>query len=93
MVHLAAEGQRIFAPSDGERMERRYPSDAGLLTKRQRQVFIGLSRGESYPRIAYKLQIGVRTVESHAAQVRDKLHVRDNHELLGMPVPADWDCE
>jgi DNA-binding NarL/FixJ family response regulator len=90
MVRLAAQGTRIFAPAGGERVERCYPSDAGLLTRREREVFVYLSKDSSYARIACELKITVRTAESYAARVRDKLRVRNRRELVGMPIPGDW---
>ena len=90
IVRLAAQGNRIFATSDGERVQRCYPNDVDLLTRREREVFVHLSKGESYSRIACELRIGVRTTESYAARVREKLRVSHKQELVGMPVPRDW---
>jgi DNA-binding NarL/FixJ family response regulator len=89
-VHRAARGDRTFAPANGERLERCCPRDAGLLTQREREVFVCLSKDQSYSTIACELQIGIRTVESYASRVREKLRVRDKQELVGMPIPRGW---
>jgi two-component system response regulator DesR len=73
IVHRVAQGERIFASADGDRVRRRYPSDAPPLTERERQVVACLSEGKSYSAIAYELKIGVRTVETHATHARHKL--------------------
>ncbi len=85
--HLVAQGQRLFVSASGHRVERRYPSDVPALTPRERDVLRHLSRGRSHAEIARDLRIGVRTVHTYAAQLRDKLNVRGKHELIGMPLP------
>jgi DNA-binding CsgD family transcriptional regulator len=90
MVHLVARGDRIFAPARGGLVERRYPSDAPPLTRREKEVVARLSEGKSYSVIAYELKIGVRTVETHASHARDKLHLRHKRQFVGIPIPTDW---
>jgi DNA-binding NarL/FixJ family response regulator len=89
-VHIVARGGRMFMSGDGHLVERCYPSDAQLLTKREREVAVYLSEDKRYSEIAFALGIGVRTVETYAARVRRKLHVEDGRELVGMPVPRSW---
>jgi DNA-binding NarL/FixJ family response regulator len=87
-VHLAAEGARIFASADGERVERRYPSEARLLTHRETEVLEHLSRGETNAEIALALGIGIETVRTYVASVLRKLNVQSRQKLVGMPIPA-----
>jgi DNA-binding NarL/FixJ family response regulator len=88
-VHLLAQGGRAFALSNVPRVERRYPANAPALTKRQREVLRCLSEGKPHKQIAHELEIGERTVHSHAMQVCRKLNVRGKRELIGMLLPSD----
>ncbi|MGA9285446.1 MAG: response regulator transcription factor [Solirubrobacteraceae bacterium] len=88
-IHLTSSGERVFVASDGNRLERRYPSNASTLTPRETEVLAHLSRGRSNPEIARTLQISVETVNTHVASIRRKLNVQSKRELIGMPVPGD----
>jgi DNA-binding NarL/FixJ family response regulator len=87
-VHLAAEGARTFASANGERVERRFPSEARLLTARETDVLEHLSRGETNAEIALALEIGIETVRTYVAIVLRKLDVQSRRELVGMPIPS-----
>jgi DNA-binding NarL/FixJ family response regulator len=87
-VHLVAEGGRMFAPSDGRKIERRYPVGAQALTPRELQVLEHVSAGRSSMDAALALRISVETVRAHTASIRRKLGVRSRRELVGMPIPA-----
>jgi DNA-binding NarL/FixJ family response regulator len=86
-VYLVAQGERIFAAANGHRVERRYPSDAAPLTRRQVEVLELLSRDLTDAQIALVLDIGVQTVNSHVAEVRRKLKVASRRDLVGMALP------
>jgi DNA-binding NarL/FixJ family response regulator len=51
------------------------------LTPREREVLHHLARGYPYKRIAARLGIGVRTVESHVSAVLRKLQLSSRHEV------------
>jgi DNA-binding NarL/FixJ family response regulator len=51
------------------------------LTPREREVLHHLARGYSYKRIAMRLGIGARTVESHVGAVLRKLQLSSRHEV------------
>jgi DNA-binding NarL/FixJ family response regulator len=57
--------------------------DDGLedLTPREREVLHHLARGYPYKRIAARLGIGARTVESHVGAVLRKLQLSSRHEV------------
>jgi DNA-binding NarL/FixJ family response regulator len=59
------------------------PPDDGLeaLTPREREVLHHLARGYPYKRIAARLGISVRTVESHVGAVLRKLQLSSRHEV------------
>jgi DNA-binding NarL/FixJ family response regulator len=88
-VRSTARNERFFANASGERVERRYPADAEALTEREREVLVLLVKGASYPEVAYKLGMGLRTAEKHAAQILRKLRVGSKRDLIGMPIPPE----
>jgi DNA-binding NarL/FixJ family response regulator len=51
------------------------------LTPREREVLHHLARGYAYKRIAARLGIGVRTVETHVGAVLRKLQLSSRHEV------------
>jgi DNA-binding NarL/FixJ family response regulator len=53
----------------------------GELTPREREVLHHLARGYAYKRIAQRLGIGTRTVESHVRAVLRKLQLSSRHEV------------
>jgi len=53
----------------------------GALTPREREVLHHLARGYSYKRIAMRLGISARTVESHVGAVLRKLRLSSRHEV------------
>jgi DNA-binding NarL/FixJ family response regulator len=59
------------------------PASPGLeaLTPREREVLHHLARGYSYKRIAVRLGISDRTVESHVGAVLRKLQLTSRHEV------------
>jgi DNA-binding NarL/FixJ family response regulator len=57
------------------------PDELEALTPREREVLHHLARGYPYKRIAQRLGIGVRTVESHVGAVLRKLQLSSRHEV------------
>jgi DNA-binding NarL/FixJ family response regulator len=57
--------------------------DPGLasLTPREREVLEHIARGYLYKEVAARLDLSVRTVESHVAAVLRKLHLANRHQL------------
>jgi DNA-binding NarL/FixJ family response regulator len=70
---LAAFSDVAPAPPDEDPMHR--------LTPREREVLQHLARGYSYKRIAMRLGISARTVESHVGAVLRKLQLSSRHEV------------
>jgi DNA-binding NarL/FixJ family response regulator len=52
-----------------------------VLTPREREVLHHLARGYPYKRIAARLEISARTVESHVSAVLRKLQLSSRHEV------------
>jgi DNA-binding NarL/FixJ family response regulator len=57
------------------------PDELQALTPREREVLHHLARGYSYKRIAARLGISARTVESHVGNVLRKLQLTSRHEV------------
>lgn len=70
---LAAFSDVDPAPADEDPMR--------SLTPREREVLHHLARGYSYKRIAMRLGISARTVESHVGAVLRKLQLSSRHEV------------
>lgn len=60
----------------------------GTLTNREREVLTGISSGLSNKLIAYELNLSVRTVEMHRANVMKKLGVRSQAQLVKLAMEA-----
>ena len=59
---------------------------ADLLTDRELQVFELTGRGLNTRQIAQQLNLGVKTVETYRARIREKLKVRDIGEFLQIAI-------
>jgi DNA-binding NarL/FixJ family response regulator len=75
---LAAFVLQAFSEPEPVRDE---DEELGRLTPREREVLHHLARGYAYKRIAARLGIGVRTVESHVGAVLRKLQLTSRHEV------------
>ena len=87
LLKLVREGRPagIEPQADGARVRRAKPSRAGRgsspLTPRQLEVLKLLSEGSGVKKIARLLGISAKTVETHRAQVMERLHIYD---LVGL---------
>ncbi len=52
-----------------------------LLTNREREVLRLIARGYTYKELARRLEISVKTVETHVSAVLRKLQLSSRHEL------------
>ena len=57
-------------------------SPAELLTDRELQVFQMIGRGRGTRQIAEELRVGIKTVESYRARIKEKLNLASATELL-----------
>jgi DNA-binding NarL/FixJ family response regulator len=59
------------------------PADPELdrLTEREREVLRLIARGNAYKQVARRLEISVKTVETHVSAVLRKLQLSNRHEL------------
>jgi len=88
-IERVAEGDAVFSPRlagfalDAFRGGERVGGDAELdeLTQREREVLQLIARGYMYKEIAARLNLSVKTVESHVSSVLRKLQLSSRHEL------------
>ena len=87
-IERVASGDAVFSPRlagfvlDAYRSERaKADSELDELTPREREVLQLIARGYLYKEIAARLDISVKTVESHVSSVLRKLQLSTRHEL------------
>ena len=90
-VHAVAGGKSFFSPAVSKvllddyvrKLRRSGTEDAyDLLTPREREILQLIAEGKSNKDIANLLNLSVYTVESHRANLMEKLHVRGLPELI-----------
>ncbi|NMG30912.1 response regulator [Aromatoleum evansii] len=64
--------------------------DAAALTEREREVLILVAQGDSNKRIAQKLDVSVRTVETHRLNLRRKLGIETAAGLASYALKRGW---
>jgi DNA-binding NarL/FixJ family response regulator len=64
----------------GRNQEHRSPVER--LTDRELEVFQLIGKGQGTRKIAEELHLGIKTVESYRARIKDKLKLEDGTQLL-----------
>lgn len=64
-------------------------SELDQLTKREQEVLRLLARGYTYKELARRLEISIKTVETHASSVLRKLQLSSRHELTRWATSRD----
>ena len=93
-VRRVLAGQVYLSEQMSDRMMKRMvggqPEGTGspmeVLTDRELEVFQMIGRGMATRRIAEELRIGVKTVESYRARIKDKLYLNDGTQLVQQAV-------
>ena len=87
-VHRTADGDAVFSPRLAGFVLDAFRSgdpvadpELDQLTAREREVLQLIARGYLYKEIAARLDISVKTVESHVSSVLRKLQLSTRHEL------------
>lgn len=88
-IRRVRDGDAVFSPRlagfvlDAFSGEGPQPSDPELdaLTTREREVLRHIARGLAYKQIARRLEISVKTVETHVSSVLRKLQLSSRYEL------------
>ena len=79
-----------YARLEARRAATPWPSAIELeaLTPRQREVLQLLAKGQSVKEIAFALSLSVKTVETHRAQLMERLQIRDLPALVRFAIRA-----
>lgn len=80
-IRAVAAGQTYLSPSLASRLFR-LPAPRVELSEREEQILALLGLGQSSKHIARTLDIGVRTVETHRQNIRRKLNLAGQAELI-----------
>jgi DNA-binding NarL/FixJ family response regulator len=97
-IRLVAAGGIYLDPQIADRITDAYVRSQFLrgevrqreLTSREEQVLRLIARGHSNKEIANQLKISVKTVESHKANVMQKLELRTRTEIVRYAVCQGW---
>lgn len=66
------------------------PEESSLLTEREKEVLILIAQGASNKRVAQKLDVSVRTVETHRLNLRRKLGIETAAGLANYAIKRGW---
>ena len=66
------------------------PVESSLLTEREREVLILIAQGASNKHVAQKLDVSVRTVETHRLNLRRKLGIETAAGLANYAIKRGW---
>jgi DNA-binding NarL/FixJ family response regulator len=87
-LHAVMQGETYLSPPISKQMVEGYVQRVGAeqpvadnLTPRQRQVLQLIAGGHSTKEIAYHLELSVKTVETHRAQLMARLQI---HDIAGL---------
>ncbi len=76
-TYLSPSVSRTFLDDYLKRLDDRQAAPVAALTPRQREILQLIAEGQSTKEIAYKLELSVKTVETHRAQIMERLGIRD----------------
>lgn len=77
--HMAAKAQRLLEENN---FLRSHYAVFNLISKREREVLRLMALGESSPEMAGKLNISEKTVKTHRKNIRRKLNVENNYDIM-----------
>jgi DNA-binding NarL/FixJ family response regulator len=88
-IHLVAQGHRFLSTQVSDQVfdlflggNSNIFNEEIKLTEREREVLQLIAEGNTSPQIAEKLGIGVRTVETHRANLKAKLNLSTNADIV-----------
>ena len=81
-LQAASEGETYLSPRVSRQVVQSYvqpPTELGLevLSPRQREILKAIALGRTTKQIAYDLDLSVKTIETHRAQIMERLNIRD----------------
>jgi Response regulator containing a CheY-like receiver domain and an HTH DNA-binding domain len=100
-LKAAVAGQTYLSPAISRQVIVNYITRVGVivppdpLTPRQREILQLVAEGKSTKEIAFALEISVKTVETHRAQIMERLDIHDVPSLVKYAmrtglIPPEW---
>jgi DNA-binding NarL/FixJ family response regulator len=96
-VQRVHRGEPVFTPplaglvmAEFRRVAGKTSQEPGL-TERENEVLRLVAKGYTYPEIAQKLFISVKTVQNHVQNILTKLHLRRRYELMRYAIQRGLD--
>lgn len=94
-LQAVMRGETYLSPAVSKRLVQELVGNRGpalastpALTSRQREVLQLIAEGHSTKEIAHRLGLSVKTIESHRAQIMDRLDIRDVAGLVRYAIRA-----
>ena len=91
-------GEPVFTPSlaglvldEFQRMSRNEDPDEPSLTNRENEVLRLVAKGYTYPEIAERLFVSVKTVQNHVQNILTKLQLHRRYELMRYAIQRGLD--
>jgi len=88
-IHTVMKGKRYLSPQVSEKVMDAFLAEKGPrggtknhLTEREREVLQLIAEGNTNLQIAEKLSISIRTAEKHRANLREKLNITSQADLV-----------
>ncbi len=86
-IHKVHEGGKYISPSLAEKIADALDADAGkppheALSDREYQVLCLLGAGKTVSQVADALSLSVKTVSTYRARILEKMHMKNNAELI-----------
>ena len=85
-IRTVTGGGTYINPALGARLAAAPPSPLEVLTPREVEVLESIARGHTNPEIAEQLGLSVRTVETHRANIQQKLDLSTRAELTNYAI-------
>ena len=91
-LQVVAAGETFLSPRVSRQVVQSYTQPAGAgtgldaLSPRQREILKAIAGGRSTKQIAYDLGLSVKTIETHRAQIMERLEIRDLAGLVRFAV-------
>ncbi len=94
-IRTVARGGTYLDPAVADKVAPTAPRDMRVrrtddLTPREREVLIMVAKGHTNKEIASLLDVTVKTVETHKANVMEKLEIRSRAELVRFAFEQGW---
>jgi DNA-binding NarL/FixJ family response regulator len=85
VIRIVNKGSKYFSPSISEKMINFMSVQnvsENILSKKEKEVLVLISKGLTTKEIAKKLFVSTRTIETHRANILKKLEVKNTAELI-----------